>query len=283
MTAAEKAFRSRVTLNSKLIQAKISGNASLANEFKLDGDIETEIDDLRKFLRWTGVGCLTARASRHSPRRRVPLERPDVRRSTTAPSPIDGNKAIGLLAVTATRRDRGSKARSPSAAWCSTPISARAAARGSERAGEGAFARWRAARYFDADLRISAAEIEASARSSLAAAASPSRRRTVPFPARSASLNCAAALREGRVNVDLEATTPIDAVANLTDISLDCCLEAFGVNLPLKGTARSKPSFQPQARRLRTSHARSRGRSSAAQGRQRPGRPQPSSRLDIAA
>ena len=83
MTAAAESIPVRVALDSKLIQAKISGNASYQTEFKLDGELEAEIDDLRKFLRWTGVRVPDGESLKtFTADRSVPLERSksDVRR-----------------------------------------------------------------------------------------------------------------------------------------------------------------------------------------------------------
>ncbi len=241
MSAAAESIPVRVALDSKLIQAKISGNASYQTEFKLDGELETEIDDLRKFLRWTGVRLpdgeslktFTAAGAFH-------LSGPSLT-FDDGTFTIDGNKAIGLLAVTTKPprpRFEGTLAfgrlvldpylgKSMPHAEVSAPAKAPLL--------DGALAR-----YFDADLRISAAEIEAGTLKLGRGGFTISAKDGV-VSGEIGELELCGGSAEGRVNVDLEeTTTPMDVVANLTDISLDSCLEAFGVNLPLKGTGAVK-------------------------------------------
>ena len=48
-----ESFPVALTLSSKPLRARLSGTASYAGDFKLDGDMQAEIDDGRKFLNWT--------------------------------------------------------------------------------------------------------------------------------------------------------------------------------------------------------------------------------------
>ncbi len=275
----------RVALDSKLIQAKISGNASYQTEFKLDGELEAEIDDLRKFLRWTGVRVpdgeslktFTAAGAFH-------LSGPSLT-FDDGTFTIDGNKAIGLLAVT-TKPPRprfegtlafGRLVLDPylGKSMPQTEVSAPAQA----SLLDGALAR-----YFDADLRISAAEIEAGALKLGRGGFTISAKDGI-VSGEIGELELCGGSAEGRVSVDLEeTTTPMDLVANLTDVSLDSCLEAFGVNLPLKGTGTVKAELSTAGETLADFSRTLTGTLVArGQGRQRAGRPQPSSRRDNAA
>jgi len=236
MTAAAESIPVQLGFDSKLVRAKISGNASYQTEFKLDGEIEAEIDDLRRFLRWTGVRLpageslktFTAAGTFH-------LSGPNLT-FDDGTFTIDGNKAIGLLAVTSTQvrpRFEGTLAfgrlvldpylgKSVRQTETSSP----------ERASllDGALAR-----YFDADLRISAAEIEAGTLKLGRGGFTISAKDGI-VSGEIGELELCGGSADGRVSLDLEeTTTPMDVVANLTDVSLDSCLESFGVNLPLKG------------------------------------------------
>jgi AsmA protein len=241
MTAAAESIPIRLGLNSKLIRAKISGNASYQTEFKLDGELEAEIDDLRKFLRWTGVKLpdgeslktFTAAGTFHMSGPNLTFD--------DGTFTIDGNKAIGLLAVTTTPtrpRFEGTLAfgrlvldpylgKAMSQTEASSPANASLL--------DGALAR-----YFDADLRISAAEIEAGTLKLGRGGFTISAKDGI-VSGEVGELELCGGSADGRVSLDLEeTTTPMDVVANLMDVSLDSCLESFGVNLPVKGTGAIK-------------------------------------------
>jgi len=251
MTAAAESIPVQLGFDSKLVRAKISGNASYQTEFKLDGEIEAEIDDLRRFLRWTGVRLpageslktFTAAGTFH-------LSGPNLT-FDDGTFTIDGNKAIGLLAVTSTQvrpRFEGTLAfgrlvldpylgKSVRQTETSSP----------ERASllDGALAR-----YFDADLRISAAEIEAGTLKLGRGGFTISAKDGI-VSGEIGELELCGGSADGRVSLDLEeTTTPMDVVANLTDVSLDSCLESFGVNLPLKGIGAVKAELSTSGETL---------------------------------
>jgi AsmA protein len=241
MTAVTESIPVRLGLDSKLVRAKISGNASYQTEFKLDGKLEAEIDDLRKFLRWTGIRVpdgeslktFTAAGAFH-------LDGPNLT-FDDGTFTIDGNKAIGLLAVTTTpARPRfegtlafGRLVLDPYLGKSTPQTETGSPAKASLL--DGALAR-----YFDADLRISAAEIEAGALKLGRGGFTISAKDGI-ISGEIGELELCGGSADGRVSVDLEeATTPMDVVANLTDFSLDSCLESFRVNLPVKGTSSVK-------------------------------------------
>jgi AsmA protein len=96
------------------------------------------------------------------------------------------------------------------------------------------------ARYFDADLRISAAEIEAGALKLGRGGFTISAKDGI-VSGEIGELELCGGSADGRVSLDLEeTTTPMDLVINLTDVSLDGCVDSFGVSLPLKGTGTVK-------------------------------------------
>jgi uncharacterized protein involved in outer membrane biogenesis len=242
MTAATESIPVRLDLDSKLVRAKISGNASYQTEFKLDGELEAEIDDLRKFLRWTGVRLpdgeslktFTAAGTFH-------LSGPNLT-FDDGTFTLDGNKAIGLLAIATTPAARprfegtlafGRLVLDPYLGKSTPQTETGSPAKASLL--DGALAR-----YFDADLRISAAEIEARTLKLGRAGFTISAKDGI-VSGEIGELKLCGGSADGRVSLDLEeATTPMDVVANLTDISLDSCLESFGVNLPVRGTGAVK-------------------------------------------
>ena len=234
MTVAAQSMPMRLTLDSKPLRAKISGTASYDTEFKFDGEMQAEIDDLRKFLKWTGVRlpegdslkAFTATGSFH-------LSGPSLvfNDGTFA---LDGNKAIGLLAVkTAPSRPRleGTLAFGRLVLDPYLGINAPRT-----RVGDPPSERERSlldgvlAQYVDTDLRISAAEIQAGTLK-LGRGGFTLTAKNGAVSSEIGELELCGGSAEGRVSLDLaEATKPMDVVADLTDISFDSCLGAFGMH-----------------------------------------------------
>lgn len=241
-----------LTLTSKLVNANITGTASLADEFKLDGEMQAKIDDLRKFIRWVGValplgqslqGFSAAGAFRLSG-------------STLAfddgTFTLDGNKAVGLLAVTASParpRIEGTLAfdrlgldrylgisQVSSGAPVAPPIR-----QGSPF--DGALLQ-----YFDADLRISAAEL-AIRGLKLGHGGFTITAKDGSATSEFSELELCGGSAEGRMDVDLAAPTkPLNLVADLTDIVFDSCLTPLGLTVPLSGTGGLKAEIATEGK-----------------------------------
>jgi len=87
--------------------------------------MQAETDDARKFLKWVGLSLpardslkgLSAAGAFHVTGPTLTFD--------DGTFTLDGNKAVGLLALTARDRDRALKVRLPSTGSCSIPISAR--------------------------------------------------------------------------------------------------------------------------------------------------------------
>jgi len=244
VTAAAQTMPLRLTLDSKPLRAKISGAAYYETEFKFDGEMQAEVDDLRKFLRWTGVSLpdgdsLKAFAVTGT----FHLSGPSLvfDDGTFA---LDGNKAIGLLAVkTAPSRPRleGTLAFGRLVLDPYIGIGApRAHADHPPSERERSLLDGMLAQYVDADLRISAAEIQAGTLQ-LGRGGFTLTAKDGAVSSEIGELELCGGSAEGRVGLDLaEATKPMDVVADLTDVSLDGCLDAFGMTIPVRGTGALK-------------------------------------------
>jgi AsmA protein len=243
MTAAAESIPLHLTLDSKPIRATFSGTATYHTELELDGDLQAEIDDLRKFLRWTGVTLPDGDSLKtFTAAGAFRLNGPNLTFDDGTFS-LDGNKAIGLLAV----KTRPSRPRfegtlafgrlvldpyldhgAPLPDGASRPTHDVSLLDGS------------LGKYFDADLRISAAEIEAGALK-LGRGGFTITAKDGVIASEIGELELCGGSADGRVSLDLEeSTTPMDVVANLTDVSLDGCLDALNLNIPVKGTGSIK-------------------------------------------
>lgn len=229
-----------LTLTSKPIKAKISGTASYASAFMLDGDMQAEIDDLRKFLNWVGVAlpkgeslkAFTAAGTFH-------LSGPTLT-FDDGTFALDGNKAIGLLALTvAPSRPRieatlafGRLVLDPYLGKSPTPTDAP----DSTPPRQVSLLDGALLKYFDADLRISAAETAAGT-FKLGRGGFTVTAKDGAVSSEVGELELCGGSADGRISLDLaQATKELDLVANVSDISLGTCLEPLDLKVPLKGT-----------------------------------------------
>ena len=248
-----ESFPLTLTLKSELIRARLTGTASYSGDFKLDGDMQTDVDDARKFLQWVGLRLpegdslkgFTATGAFHLA---GPTLTFDDGRFT-----IDGNKADGLLALTATPRPRveGTLAfqrlvidhylgnDKPSDAEQTPP------AQGAHSLFNGMLLA-----AIDADLRISAAAIDAGPLKFGKGGFTISARNGA-VASEVGELELCGGSADGSLNVDLaQATHPMNLTANLSDISLDGCLQPLALSAPVKGTGRLRAELASQGSHL---------------------------------
>ena len=243
-TGGAESFPVALTLTSRPFRARLSGTASNTAGFAIDGDMQAEIDDGRQILQM----------DRHPHSRRRQLEGvlgggsgsilPDRRSpSTTAPSRSTATRPSACLRSPREIRGRAWKERSPSIAWCSIPISAapsrEQASSHADRAAPFPFNQ-PLLQFIDADLRISAAAIDAGALK-LGRGGFTITAKQGSVASEVGELELCGGSADGRLNVDLaQAKKQINLVANLADISLDACLEPLALALPIRGTGTLK-------------------------------------------
>lgn len=241
----------RLTLNSDPIKAKLSGTASLSGGFGLDGDMQAKIDDVRRLLAWVGIStaqgpglkALTASGAFH-------LSGPTLTFDDGTFS-LDGNEAVGLLTVTAGPRPRvegtlafDRLALAPYLGASQTEVTQEGGAAPSEIS----VFDWPLAQSLDADLRISAAEIDASA--------FKLGRGAITFTAKQGvivgelgELELCGGSAAGRAGLDLtQASKRLTLTASLTDIAAESCLQQAALDIPLKGVGRLKTEVATEGR-----------------------------------
>ena len=242
-TGGAESFPVALTLTSKPFRARLSGTASNTAGFAIDGDMQAEIDDVRRFFKWIGIRIpdgdslkgFSAAGAFHLAGSTLTFD--------DGTFTLDGNKAVGLLALTAAnprprvegtlafdrlvldpylgsagraagKQPAGSRRPSPSTGRScnsSTPICAsrrRQSTAGALKLGRGGFT-------ITAKQGSVASEV--------------------------GELELCGGSADGRLNVDLaQAKKQINLVANLADISLDACLEPLALALPIRGTGTLK-------------------------------------------
>jgi AsmA protein len=214
--------------------------------------MQAEIDDLRKFLKWVGIALpdgeslkrLSVSGAFHLSGSTLSFD--------DGSFTLDGNKAVGLLAVTASPsrpRIEGTLAfdrlvfdpylgESQTSGGVPFPI------------GQGSPFDGALLQYFDADLRISAAEIAAGALK-LGRGGFTITAKDGSVTSEVGELELCGGSADGRLSLDLAAATKqLDLVANLTDVSVDSCLKPLGLSVPLSGTGGLKAELSTEGNGL---------------------------------
>jgi AsmA protein len=240
-----------LTLNSDPFKARISGTASLDHGFGLDGDMQAEVDDVRRLLVWMGIPVaegqglkgLTASGAFH-------LAGPSLSFDDGTFS-LDGNNAVGLLAVTAGPRPRveGTLAfdrltLDPYLAASQTD----AGQRGAPSPSVGSPFDWPLVRYLDADLRLSAGEINAGALKLGRGAITVTAKQGV-IVGELGELELCGGSAAGRAGLDLtQPAKRLTLIASLTDITAESCLQQLALGIPFKGVGRLKTEVATEGR-----------------------------------
>lgn len=241
---AVESFPLALTLTSKSIRARLNGTASYASELKLDGDMQAETDDARKFLEWVGLSLpkgdslkgFSAAGAFHVAGATLTFD--------DGTFTLDGNKAVGLLALTAT----GSRPRvegtlafdrlvlDPYLGNTDQSESKQASPASAEGLPFGGLL----LQFIDADLRISAAAIDAGALKLGRGGFTVTAKKGV-VASEVGELELCGGSADGRLNVDLTQAPPeVNVVANLADVSMDTCLQQLWLAVPIRGTGRLK-------------------------------------------
>jgi AsmA protein len=240
-TDGGESFPIALTLTSKPFRARLNGTASNANEFTIDGDMVAEIDDGRRFFKWIGVRMadgnslkgFSAAGAFHLAGSTLTFD--------DGTFTLDGNKAVGLLALTAAKprpRVEGTLAfdRLTLDPYLSGSDSSKDA---SDANATFPFNR-PILQFIDADLRVSAAAIDAGALK-LGRGGFTITAKDGSVAGEVGELELCGGSADGRINVDVaQATKKISLVANLSDVALETCLEPLALAAPVRGTASVK-------------------------------------------
>ena len=242
-TGGAESFPVALTLTSRPFRARLSGTASNTAGFAIDGDMQAEIDDGRRFFKWIGIRIpdgdslkgFSAAGGFHLAGSTLTFD--------DGTFTLDGNKAVGLLALTAgdpRPRVEGTLAFDRlvldpylGSASAESRQAARSARRPSPSTGlscNSSTPTCASRRRQSKPARLSSAVAEFTITAKQGSVASEV-----------GELELCGGSADGRLNVDLaQAKKQINLVANLADISLDACLEPLALALPIRGTGTLK-------------------------------------------
>jgi AsmA protein len=236
----------KLTLNTQPITAKVSGVASLTNGLEVDGNLQADMADLRRFLNWTGIplpegsslGKLTVSGPAHWNGTTLTFDDGSFR--------LDGNTAVGLFAITPGGRPRiegtvdfDQLVLDPYLGGTLSGDNVQAAP---------PLADQMILKHIDADLRVSANEI----------VASPVRLGRGAFTISAKGGVVAGELGElelcdgqatGRIALDAtKDATKLSFTASLSDVPVEGCLKPFAPDMPLNGVSTIKAEATTEGR-----------------------------------
>ena len=228
-----------LTLTSRPFRARLSGNASNTAGFAIDGDMQAEIDDGRRFFKWIGIPIpdgdslkgFSAAGGFHLAGSTLTFD--------DGTFTLDGNKAVGLLALTPGKpRPRVEGTLAFDRLVLDPYLGSGERRTGKQPAPDGGAPfpfNQPLLQFIYADLRISAAAIDAGALK-LGRGGFTITAKQGSVASEVGELELCGGSANGRLNVDLaQAKKQINLVANLDDISLDACLEPLALALPIRG------------------------------------------------
>jgi AsmA protein len=247
-SAAEDGLRVPVnlTFTSKPLMAKVAGVASFANGLQLDGDVQANLDNARNFFRWAGIALpegqslqkLSASGTAHWNGSTLTFD--------DGAFSLDGNTAVGLLAVTPGARPRLDATLAFERLAIDPYLGDEAPA--TPPAAQAALLEGALFKYFDADLRISAAEITAPSIKLGRGGFTISMKNGV-LASEVGELELCGGQASGRVGLDMsQEVAKATLTASLDDVPVDSCLDASSLLVPLKGLGDLKTEIVGEGR-----------------------------------
>lgn len=243
----ERGLSVPVTLafNAGPLKAEVTGAASFANGFQLDGDLKADMANAREFFRWAGIPMaqgqglkgLSASGAAHWNGTTLAFDEGSFA--------LDGNTAVGALAITPGRRPRFDatldfdRLQLEPYIGAGAPEGANAAAPRPDQS---------VLSHFDTDLRISAAEIIVPGIKLGRGGFTISTREGV-VSSEVGELEICGGTVTGRINVDLsQAANKATLAGKLSDVPIEDCLGPLGLQLPFGGVGTLKAEFAAEGR-----------------------------------
>jgi AsmA protein len=237
-----------LTLNSAPVTVKATGAASFANGLQLDADVQVDMGNARRFLQWAGIPLPEGQSLKALSAMGIAHWKGSTLTFDDGSFTLDGNTAVGLLAITAGERPRVEGTLAFERLVLDPYF-------GDGKAGEAAppqgsvFDR-ALLKYFDADLRISAGEIAAPV-IKLGRGGFTITAKGGVLASELGELELCGGSASGRIGLDISQDTPkATLTANISDVAIDGCLQQLALDVPLKGTGGLKANVSTGGRTI---------------------------------
>jgi AsmA protein len=233
-----------LTLTARPVAAKVAGMASFANGLQLDGDVQAEMANARDFLRWTGIPLADGKSLQRWSASGMAHWNGTTLIFDDGTFMLDGNEAVGLLAVTPGPRPRldGTLAfdRLALDPYVGNGVPAAVA--------KATYGNQPLLKYFDADLRISAAEITAPA-IILGRGGFTINAKHGLVAGDVGELEFCGGWATGRVGLDLSQELAKASVsATISGVPVEDCLKQLALDVPVNGTAGLRAELSAEGR-----------------------------------
>ena len=233
-----------LTLTARPVAAKVAGTASFGNGLQLDGDMRAEMANARDFLRWTGVPLPAGKSLQHLSASGMAHWNGTTLTFDDGTFALDGNEAVGLLAVTPGPRPRVDG----TLAFDRLALDPYLRSGVAPEAAEAAQGSQPLLKYVDADLRISAAEITAPV-VALGRGGFTISAKQGWVAGDVGELELCGGSATGRVGLDLsQDRTTATATATISGVPVDDCLKQLALDVPVNGTGGLRAEFSAEGR-----------------------------------
>ena len=244
-TAGGLSFPVRFAFTSTPVTATVTGTASFTSGFELEGDMQADMADARAFSRWAGIALAEGESFKRLSASGKARWNGMTLIVDDGSFTLDGNTAVGALAVTPGARPRidgtldfdrlvldpyvGSGA--PAVPPVSVALTDQAVLN-----------------HFDTDLRISAAEITAPA-VKLGRGGFTISARLGLVSSEVGELEVCGGSAAGRIGLDLtRAVAKATLTGKLSDVPIEGCLVPLGLRVPVSGVGTLKAEFSTEGR-----------------------------------
>jgi len=240
-------------LASSFGRAHLRGNASFQEGLSLDGPVELDIADTRGLLRWLGVDI----ANGQSLKTFAAVGTGHVSGASLAVDDgtftLDGNKAVGVLAITAGQRPHVEGTldfdRFVTDPYLPEPVSDDVTASLPD-SGTDPLASWILLRSIDADLRISAREIVARS-TKFGNGGFTITAKDGAVATEIGEVEMCEGAATGRLSVEPGSLPRALITASFKNVALRPCMEMLGLGIPLDGTGRIEAELGGEGRDAR--------------------------------
>jgi AsmA protein len=221
-----------IKLTSTPVAASLTGTAKFGDTFSFDGDMQADIGNARQFLNWLGVAVpdgeslrgLSASGSVHWAGSTLTFD--------DGSFTLDGNSADGLLAVTVGPRPR----LEGTLDFDKLSLDPYVVSAKDDATPSGPPFDWALLKYLDADLRISADDVGLSTLKLGRGGFTITSKQGV-MTGEIGELELCGGSVSGRIGLDIsQKKTKASVIGSVNDVSVDDCLGALALGIPVKGT-----------------------------------------------
>lgn len=228
------------------VTAKLTGIASFPNELQFDGDVQADMASARGFLKWAGIPLPEGQSLQKLSASGMAHWNGTTLTFDDGSFSLDGNDAVGLLAVTPGVRPRvdGTLAfdRLVLDAYIGDGTPAPPAPAPAAFLDQALF------KYFDADLRISAGDITAPSLTLGRGGFTISAKQGL-LASEVGELEICGGSAAGRLGVDMsQEVAKATLVASVSDVPVDTCLKPFALEIPFTGIGGFKADLSSDGR-----------------------------------